>query len=84
VDKCEFVGNPVQPADSPAAHQSLRFANFLNSTPLLEERPYSLEVVALSRTDPLYDYPDKTPGTTALEWNQIAAKNNRVMIRFEP
>jgi hypothetical protein len=43
-----------------------------------------MEVVAASRTDPLYTYPDKSEGLTAQAWNEVAAKNNRVMIILEP
>jgi len=83
-DQCEFVGNPVQPADSPAAHQSLAFANFVSSTPLLQDAAYSLEVVAASRAEPLYEYPPRTADTTAQAWNEAAAKNNRVVIALQP
>jgi len=85
VDACEFIGNPAQPTDSPAAHQSVRFANFLNSTPLLNEDTLSVEVVTISRTAPLFDYPDKAdPRSTAAAWNQAATMNNRISISFEP
>jgi hypothetical protein len=84
VEQCEFIGNPVQPSDLPAAHQSLSFANFVNSTPLLNEGPLAMEVVAASRTDPLYEYPDKSDATTAQAWNEVAEKNNRVVIFLEP
>jgi hypothetical protein len=84
VDQCEFIGNPVQPTDLPAAHQSLSFANFVNSTPLLNAGPLAMEVVAASRTDPLYTYPEKSAETTAQAWNEVAAKNNRVVIFLEP
>ena len=83
-DKCEFVGNPVQAADLPSAHQSLAFANFVNSTPLLQDAAYSLDVVAASRTEPLFEYPEKSAQTTAQAWNEVAAKNNRLVIRLEP
>jgi len=83
-DQCEFIGNPVQPTDLPAAHQSLSFANFANSTPLLNEGALAMEVVAASRTDPLYGYPDKPEETTAQAWNAVAEKNNRVVIYLEP
>jgi len=84
VDQCEFTGNPVQPADSAAAHQSLEFANFINSSPLLGEDSIMMEVVAISRDDPVYDYPDKSDQTTAQSWNRAAARNNRVVIHLEP
>jgi hypothetical protein len=83
-DQCDFVGNPVQAADLPSAHQSLAFANFINSTPLLQDTDYSLDVVAASRAEPLFDYPEKSAQTTAQAWNEVAAKNNRLVIRLEP
>jgi CheY-like chemotaxis protein len=83
-DQCEFVGNPVQAADLPSAHQSLAFANFVNSTPLLQDAPYSLDVVAASRAEPLFEYPEKSAQTTAQAWNEVAVKNNRLVIRLEP
>ena len=83
-DQCDFVGNPVEAADLPSAHQSLAFANFINSTPLLRDTDYSLDVVAASRAEPLFDYPEKSAQTTAQAWNEVAAKNNRLVIRLEP
>ena len=84
VDQCDFIGNPVQASDLPAAHQSLSFANFVNSTPLLNEDAMAMEVLAASRIDPLYAYPDKSDTTTAQAWNEVAAKNNRIVIFLEP
>jgi hypothetical protein len=84
VDQCEFIGNPVQPTDSPGAHQSLLFANFVNSTPLLEQDDYVLEIVAASREEPLYAYPARSAETTAQSWNEIALRNNRVVLALDP
>lgn len=85
VDQCEFIGNPAQPTDSPATHQSLQFANFQNSTPLLANgSTIALEIVAIPRATPLADYPARTGDTTAQAWNAAAATNNRVIVRLEP
>jgi hypothetical protein len=84
VDQCDFIGNPVQPTDSPAAHQSLAFANFVNSTPLLEQDDYQLEIVSASRREPLFAYPPRSAETSAEAWNMAAALNNRVTIKLEP
>ncbi len=84
IDQCEFTGNPVQPTDSAATHQSLRFANFISSSPLLGEDSISMEVVAAAREEPLFAYPDKSDRTTAHDWNHAAAKNNRVVVHLEP
>lgn len=84
IDQCDFIGNPAQPTDSPAAHQSLQFANFYNSTPLLANgSPIALEIVALPRSAPLAAYPARSADTTAQEWNTAAATNNRVIIRLD-
>ena len=85
IDKCDFIGNPVQQTDTPATHQSLQFANFYNSTPYLADgSPIRLEISAMPRSTPLVVYPARTGDTTALDWNTAAAKNNRVILRLEP
>ncbi len=85
IDKCDFIGNPEQPADTPASHQSLAFANFYNSTPYLAAgSPISLEITALPRSTPLVVYPVRLEGTTASDWNSAAEKNNRIILRLEP
>jgi len=84
VDKCEFVGNPVQAADTPSAQQSLRFANFVATTPLLNNDRISLEVQTLPRTDELTPYPEKSAETSAQAWNQAAQANNRVLVEIIP
>ena len=83
LDQCDFVGNPVQAADTPAAHQSLGFANFMNSTPLLADKGITVNVTTLPRTQALIAYPPKD-SATALTWNQAAAANNRVIIQLQP
>lgn len=84
VSQCEFIGNPAQPTDSAAAHQSLQFANFTASSPLLTQGgAIALEIVALPRATPLAAYPARSGATTALEWNSAAALNNRVILRLE-
>jgi CheY-like chemotaxis protein len=84
VDKCEFVGNPVQALDTAAAHQSLRFANFVASTPLLSDDGISLEVHTLPRSEMLSPYPEKSAETTALQWNEAAQANNLVSVQLIP
>jgi hypothetical protein len=63
----------------------LAFANFYNSTPYLaEDSLIRLEIIALPRSTPLVVYPERLEGTTALDWNSAAEKNNRVIFRLEP
>jgi len=84
VDKCEFVGNPVQAVDTPSAQQSLRFANFVATTPLLNNDRISLEVRTLPRSEPLAPYPEKSAETSAEAWNRAAQANNRVLVDIIP
>ncbi len=82
-EKCDFIGNPVQAADTPSAHQSLRFANFLTSTPLLADDAINLEVVTLPRNEHLTPYPEKA-SASAQSWNDAALANNRILIQLSP
>ena len=83
VDQCDFIGNPVQAADTPSAHQSLRFANLIASTPLLADGRIELEVATLPRDQALVPYPEKSADTKAQAWNRAAGENNRVGVRLE-
>ncbi len=83
VEECDFIGNPVQAADTPSAHQSLSFANFLTSTPLLADDVIGLEVTTMPREEHLADYPDKS-SATAQSWNNAALANNRILIQLQP
>ncbi|MEE9423129.1 MAG: response regulator [Gammaproteobacteria bacterium] len=82
ITQCSYIGNPVQPTDLPASHQSLRFANFLSA--LKAENGIIVNVQAMPRTVPLFPYPEKTGETKAGEWNKAASQNNRVLVRLEP
>lgn len=81
VDSCDFTGNPVQPTDLASAHQSLAFANYLDS---LDDDGVQLELVALPRNRTLFPYPERSDATRAEDWNRAAARNNRILIRLEP
>ncbi len=82
VDRCEFVGNPVQPTDQASAHQSLSFANYLDA--LSDDGSVKVELVALPRNRTLFPYPEKNESTRAGDWNRSAAHNNRILVRLEP
>jgi CheY-like chemotaxis protein len=83
LDQCDFIGNPVQATDTPSAHQSLRFANFVASNPLLNDGTISLEVTTLPRTEALVAYPEKSAATAAQTWNRAAQANNLVLVGLE-
>ena len=84
VDQCEFIGNPVQASDTPSAQQSLRFANFVATTPLLSDGRIVLDIKTLSRSEELAPYPERSSGTSAQTWNQAAQANNRITVQLIP
>jgi CheY-like chemotaxis protein len=64
--------------------QSIAFANFLATSPMLESGNISIEIVPFRYSQPLLEYPPQTSDVSAYEWNRIAAVNNRVDVRLEP
>jgi CheY-like chemotaxis protein len=83
--KCDQMGNPFDEALSPAQRQSLAFANLASSAHL--RTAGAINVVVLD--DPADNriavpYPAATAGVTAGQWNEIAARNNRVEFTAAP
>jgi CheY-like chemotaxis protein len=82
--KCESVGNPFYDSLSPAARQSMEFANVAarvrkSTQGAIDVRVTSGDSRALEST-----YPAVTDTLTAGEWNKAAAANNRIDIRLKP
>jgi CheY-like chemotaxis protein len=80
---CDLVGNPYEDALPSAQRQSVAFANFVA---ILRQRTggaIEVEVASAGRGDPVA-YPEQGEGTTAGEWNAVAAQNNRVEYRLVP
>ena len=82
--QCQYIGNYLQPTDSPTTHQSLGFANYLSDSSSLIVRGVLIEVENESRNTELAQYPEKQSETTAKEWNLAAQLNNRVTIILKP
>ncbi len=83
--KCDQMGNPFDEALSPAQRQSLAFANLASSAHL--RTGGAINVVVLD--DPADNriavpYPAATAGVTAGQWNEVAARNNRVELTAAP
>jgi CheY-like chemotaxis protein len=81
---CAFVGHPLGASASLAERQSVAFANFLSSSPLLANAAIDVEVFARSSRDSTRRYPFPSGVRTAGEWNQVAAMNNRVEVTLVP
>ena len=82
--KCDLVGNPPYDALSPAARQSMAFANLAaeyrkSSAGALDVRVESGDLRSLEATYPAID-----EQLSAGQWNKVATANNRIEIRLRP
>ena len=81
--ECDLVGNPFEDAISPAQRQSVDFANFAATLRRRTGGAIVVEAVSAGRRSPV-EYPEQREGSTAGEWNAVAAQNNRVEFRLVP
>jgi len=82
--ECTLVGHPLQQLPSLGSRQSIAFANFLATSPLVNNSDISIELIPHLYSRPLAKYPPQHEDVTAYEWNRIAARNNRVEITLIP
>jgi CheY-like chemotaxis protein len=84
VTECAMIGHPLHDLSSLGERQSIAFANFLATSPLLESGDISIEIVPYLYSQPQLQYPPQQGNVRAYEWNRIAAINNRVDVRLIP
>ncbi len=84
VTSCDLIGHPLQQLPAPGERQSIAFANFLATSPLVNSGDIHLEIVPFLFSRPRIPYPPQSDTVTALEWNRIATANNRVDVRLIP
>jgi CheY-like chemotaxis protein len=84
VTQCALIGHPLQNLPSLGERQSIAFANFLATSPLLETGAITIEIVPFLYSQPRLEYPPQHSDVSAYEWNRIAAVNNRVDVRLVP
>jgi CheY-like chemotaxis protein len=84
VTDCTLVGHPLQQLPSLGERQSIAFANFLATSPLLNNSGISIDLVPHLYSRPRANYPPQHQDVTAYEWNRIAAANNRVEVTLVP
>jgi len=77
---CTLIGHPLQQLPSLGERQSIAFANFLATSPLVHNSGISIELLPHLYSRPRAPYPPQQQGVTAFEWNRIAAANNRVEV----
>ena len=81
-EECQQVGWPEAETLVFGAQQTLPFANAIS----LESRDGTIDfrIVSHGASQPRSAYPSFTQGLTAGEWNEIAARNQRVEVRILP
>jgi len=84
VTDCTLIGHPLQQLPSLGERQSIAFANFLATSPLLNNSGISIDLVPHLYSRPRVGYPPQHQDVTAFEWNRIAAANNRVEVTLIP
>ncbi|UCC55193.1 MAG: response regulator [Gammaproteobacteria bacterium] len=84
VRECSRFGHPLQQLPLLGERQSIAFANFLATSPLVNGSDIQIEIVAHGYSRPHLKYPARESGLPASEWNRIAAANNRVDVILGP
>jgi CheY-like chemotaxis protein len=84
VTSCTLIGHPLQHLPSQGERQSIAFANFLATSPLLNNSGISIELIPHLYSRPHVAYPPQHQDITAFEWNRIATANNRVEVTLIP
>jgi hypothetical protein len=74
----------MQQLPSIGARQSIAFANFLSTSPLVNGSDIAIEIATHGYQEPRAAYPSRDADITAEEWNRIAALNNRVEVTLLP
>jgi len=82
--KCDVLGNPFEEALNGTQRQSVAFANLVASAKQRSGGAISVTMENAGGARAAATYPARSESTTALEWNKVAAANNRVEIAVEP
>ena len=81
--RCDVVGNPFEDALGEGPRQSPELSTLL--TGLERDARFPLRIsVAFGGRQPVEPYPPRTPELNAAEWNQVAARNNRIELFLSP
>ena len=82
--ECTTIGHPLQDLPSLGSRQSIAFANFLATSPLVNNSDIQIELIPHLYSRPLAEYPPQHEDISAYEWNRVAARNNRVEVTLIP
>jgi CheY-like chemotaxis protein len=84
IEACTLVGDPLDESSSIMDRQTVAFAEFLRSSPLVRSSGISVELVAHDRAHSLAAVPMPAGVGRAGEWNEFAARNNRLEFSLIP
>jgi len=84
VSRCDSIGYERNQALAAAGRQSLAFANFLTSSPILRDGRIRVELMPRGDEQPRFEYPQTLAGIEAGHWNSIARRNQRVEFALIP
>jgi hypothetical protein len=82
--KCDLVGNPIDESAVGQQHQSLAFANLVQSIKQRSAGAITVVIASGAEARPVTPYPARSDSLTAGEWNKAASANNRVEFLAEP
>jgi CheY-like chemotaxis protein len=84
VEACMFMGHPQDNSPSVSDRQSVGFAEFFRSSPLVNQSGIVVELVAHDRARSLTQVPFPPDVSRAGDWNRIAERNNRLEFSLIP
>ncbi|HZW59155.1 MAG TPA: response regulator [Woeseiaceae bacterium] len=83
-EACDRIGFDPGEALGRGNRQSVAFANFVNVAGEQAGGAIRFNIVSRGNSLPQYPYPATTAGISAAQWNDIAARNNRVDVALRP
>ena len=84
VEACALIGHPQDDSTFVADRQSVAFAEFLDTSPLLADAGITVELIAHDRARSLARLPIGGQTSRAGDWNRIAERNNRLEFSLIP
>ena len=81
---CNLIGHPQYQLPNLGERQSIGFANFMASSPLVNDTGIRIDLVNYQNSRPRLTYPPVDPGVSAVDWNTIAAANHRIEVTLIP
>ena len=79
VTDCELLSNYDRDFSS-AGQTSTSFMNFINTSPIVESGDLVVDIQSYGISSPDVEYPEFDRSASTVEWNEVAAVNNRLIV----